>query len=173
MPACRRSPNHQLLWDDSWLSILSILEQRYGNEAPIPYNGNALSNTVVRLEAVMQHVNLDTMDEGLKRFVLSLSTEGGGSVLEMNGRPVAWVVPAAAVPANGDEVWTEEKNNRRCDLIERKYAGTLSPSEAVELAQLQEQMLRYRQKVAPLPVEDARRLHQELLTKASGSSADT
>jgi hypothetical protein len=148
------------------------LQTRYGLKAPLPYNGHVLSIIVVRLEAIMKHVDLDTVDEGLKRFVLSLSTEAGGSVLEMNGRPVAWVVPAVAVPTNGEEVWTEEKNDRRCDLIERKYAGTLSPTEAVELAQLQEQMLRYRQRVAPLPLEDARRLHQELLAKASRSSAD-
>ena len=56
---------------------------------------------------------------------------------------------------------------RRCDLIDRKDARGLSPSEAVELAQLQEEMLRHRQRVAPLPLEDARRLHQELLTKAA------
>jgi hypothetical protein len=118
----------------------------------------------------MRHVNLDTVDEGLKRFILSLSTEAGGSLLEINGRPVTWVVPAVAVPANGDEVWTEQKNNRQYDLIERKYAGAPSPTEAVELAQLQEQMQRYRQKVAPLPLEDARRLHQEQLAKASRSS---
>jgi hypothetical protein len=131
-----------------------------------------LSSIVVRLEAVMKHVDLDTVEEELKRFVLSLSIEAGGSVLEMNGRPVAWVIPAVAAPTNGVEAWTEAKNARRCDLIERKYAGTLSPTEAVELAQLQEQMLRYRQRVAPLPLEDARRLHQELLAKASQASAD-
>jgi hypothetical protein len=118
----------------------------------------------------MKHVDLDTVEEGLKQFVLSLSTEAGGSVLEMNGRPVAWVLPAVADPANGDEVWTEENNARRCDLIERKYAGALSPAEVVELAQLQEQMLRYRQRVAPLPLEDARRLHQALLARAAQSS---
>ncbi len=121
----------------------------------------------------MKHVDLDTVEEGLKKLVLSLSNEAGGSVLEMNGRPVVWVVPAVATPSNGDEVWTEEKNARRCHLIERKYAGTLSAAELIELAELQEQMLRYRQRVAPLPLEDARRLHQELLAKASGQLPQT
>src|SRR5262249_33820014 len=81
--------------------------------------------------------------------------------------PVAWVVPASPPAANGDEPWTEAKNQRRCDLIDRKHAGSLTPPEAAELAQLQEQMLRHRQRVAPLPLEDARRLHQELLNKAA------
>jgi hypothetical protein len=128
---------------------------------------------VEHLEAIMKHVNLDAVDEPLKQFALSLSADAEGSVLELNGRPVAWVVPAAAGPANGEEPWTEDKNARRCELIDRKYAGTLGASEAVELAQLQEQMLRHRQRVAPLPLEDARRLHQELLAKAIQASADT
>jgi len=80
---------------------------------------------------------------------------------------------AIALPENGDETWTEAKNQRRCDLIDRKYAGSLTPAETVELARLQEQMLRHRQRVAPLPLEDARRLHHELLTRASVSQSPT
>ncbi len=113
----------------------------------------------------MKHVNLDTADASVRQFVLALSAEAGGSVLELEGRALVWVVPAGPA-ANGDEPWTEEKNQRRCDLIDRKYASGLTPAEAVELARLQEQMLRYRQRVAPLPLEDARRLHQELLARA-------
>jgi hypothetical protein len=115
----------------------------------------------------MTHVNLDGLDGALRQLLLAVASDPAGSVLELNGRPVAWVVPAALAPTNGDEAWTEAKNQRRCDLIDRKYAGGLTPPEAVELAQLQEQMLRYRQRVAPLPLEDARRLHQELLNRAA------
>ena len=120
----------------------------------------------------MTHVNLDGVDEAVRQFVLAVAVDPAGSVLELNGRPVAWVVPAAPAPANGDEPWTEAKNQRRCDLIDRKYAGTLTPAEAVELVQLQEQMLRHRQRVAPLPLEDARRLHQELLNRATSQPPD-
>ncbi len=116
----------------------------------------------------MTHVELDGVEEAVRRFVLAVAGDPAGSVLELNGRPVAWLVPGAPGPPNGEEAWTEAKNQRRCDLIGRKYAGSLTPPEAVELAQLQEQMLRHRQRVAPLPLEDARRLHQELLTRASG-----
>jgi hypothetical protein len=114
----------------------------------------------------MTHVNLDGVEEAVRRFVLAAAVDPAGSVLELNGQPVAWIVPFVASTANGDEPWTEAKNQRRCDLIDRKYAGGLTPPEAVELAQLQDEMLRHRQRVAPLPLEDARRLHQELLTKA-------
>ena len=119
----------------------------------------------------MTHVNLDGVDVSVRPFVLAVAGEPAGSVLELDGRPVAWVVPAVPSPTNGDEAWTEAKNQRRCDLIDRKYAGSLTPPEAVELVQLQEQMLCHRQRVAPLPLEDARRLHQELLTKAASQAA--
>jgi hypothetical protein len=118
----------------------------------------------------MTHVNLDRLEESVRQLLLAVARDPAGSVLESNGQPVAWVVPAGHAPANGDEQWSEARNQRRCDLIDRKYARGLNPAEAAELAQLQEQMLRYRQRVAPLPLEDARRLHQELLDRAAASA---
>lgn len=113
----------------------------------------------------MTHVNLNGVPESVRQFVLSVATDPAGVVLELNGRSVAMLLPTSA-ESNG-EAWTDEKNARRCELIERKYAGGLAPSEALELLRLQEEMLRYRQRVAPLPLEDARRLHQELLKIAA------
>jgi hypothetical protein len=84
-----------------------------------------------------------------------------------------WYREVIALPENGDETWTEAKNQRRCDLIDHRYAGNLTPAETVELAELQEQMLRHRQRVAPLPLEDARRLYQELLTRVGGFQLPT
>jgi hypothetical protein len=116
----------------------------------------------------MTRVKLDRLEESVKQCLLKMARDPGGSVLELNGRPLAWVVPAPTAPSDGDESWSEAKNQRRCDFIERKYTGSLTPNEAVELAQLQDRMLRHRQRVAPLPLEDARRLHQELLHRAGG-----
>jgi hypothetical protein len=101
----------------------------------------------------MTHVNLDGFEESVRQLILTMTRDPAGSVLELNGQPVAWVVPAGPSVPSGDDGWSEAKNQRRCDLIDRKYAGQLTPPEAVELAQLQEQMLRYRQRVAPLPLE--------------------
>ena len=115
----------------------------------------------------MTHVNLDGVDESVRQLVLAAVVDPAGSVLELDGRPVAGVVPAAPPPTSGDESWTEAKKQRRCDLIDRKYAGNLAPPEVVELAQLREEMLWHRRRLAPLPLEDARRLHQELLNKAA------
>jgi hypothetical protein len=123
----------------------------------------------------VKHIRLDGQPEAVRQFVLSLSVPPEGAVLELAGQPVACVMPLPeetnGTPANlGD--WTDALNARRCELIDSKYAGALTPQEGVELAGLQEQMLRYRQRVAPLPLEDARRLHQELLAKAQQQNSN-
>ena len=41
----------------------------------------------------MTHVSLDALDESVKQFVLGLTADPSGSVLELNGQPVACVVP--------------------------------------------------------------------------------
>lgn len=68
-----------------------------------------------------------------------------------------------------NENWTEEKNGRRLDLIHKDCHGGLSADEASELDALQGEMLRYRERVAPLPLADARKLLGELLLKAAAS----
>lgn len=129
--------------------------------------------TMERQETAVNHIPLESQDEAVKRFVLALPADPNGSVLELQGRAVAWVVSGVDVKQPSDNgPWTKAKNDRRCDLIDRKYAGGLTPAEALELAQLQEEMLRYRERVAPLPLEDARRLHQQLLEKAARAEAD-
>jgi len=115
----------------------------------------------------MKHVNLNGQDKSVRDFVLSVAADPEGSVLELDGRPVARMLPAP-VDRNGDSAaddWTDAKNDRRCDLVDRKIAGTMTPGEATELADLQQQMLRHRDRVAPLPLEHARKLHQELLKR--------
>jgi hypothetical protein len=118
----------------------------------------------------MTHINLDTQPEVVRQFVLSLSVSPDGAVLESGGRPVACVVAPPKLTNGASEKegeWTVEKNRRRCELIDRKYDHGLSPSEAAELAVLQDAMYRYVDQVAPLPLEAARSLHQELLEKAA------
>lgn len=121
----------------------------------------------------MTHVSLDAQDEKVKQFVLGLTVDPSGSILELNGQPVACVVPPP-LSANGTTntaEWTDGKNARRVALITRKHSGGLSPADHVELAALQEEMLRFRQKVAPLPLDDARKLHQELLARAAAQKS--
>ena len=63
--------------------------------------------------------------------------------------------------------WNDAKNDRRCELIDKEIEGTLLPVEKRELEELQRQMLAYRRKIAPLPLKEAQRLHQQLLKKAA------
>jgi hypothetical protein len=117
----------------------------------------------------MKHVRLDGQEESIKRFVLALTVDPAGAVLELNGQAVACVVPPPrpTMPGSKADEWTEEKNERRCLLIDRDIDGAISPAEAIELRQLQDEMLRYQNRVAPWPIVVARKLHRELLKKAA------
>lgn len=121
-------------------------------------------------ESAMKHVRLDSQPEVVRQFVRTLSVPPDGTVLELEGEPVACVLPPPR-PTNGTgkdaEDWTDAKNARRCDLIDREIDGAITPAEVLELRQLQTEMLRYQQKVAPWPIEAARQLHRELLKKAA------
>jgi len=113
---------------------------------------------------------------------LSLHAAGSGCVIEYEapdeylGDPEDIVVSTSSWPylwstqEAGLMPWTEEKNSRRCQLIDKEIEGTLSPIETRELAQLQAAMLKYRHSVAPLPLKDLRELHQELLQRAADQS---
>jgi hypothetical protein len=61
--------------------------------------------------------------------------------------------------------WTDEKNRRRCELVDKEIEETLSSADRRELEMLQAEMLAYRRKVAPLPLDDLRKLHEELFGK--------
>jgi hypothetical protein len=117
----------------------------------------------------MKHVKLDVQEESVKRFVLGLAAETVGSVLELNGQAVACVVPAPKPVRRGSAPlkWTDRKNARRSELIDREIDDILTADEVVELRQLQDEMLRYQNMVAPWPIQAARQLHQELLEKAA------
>jgi len=55
---------------------------------------------------------------------------------------------------------------RRGHLIDKELSGTMLPHEEVELRQLDRMLRAYRHKVAPLPIEAARKLHRSLLARA-------
>ena len=116
----------------------------------------------------MNHVNWDSLAEPIRQFLRTLVVGAEGSVIEQNGEPFVRVLPFPR--SNGsvsDNEWTSAKNQRRCDLIDREIDGQLTPDERVELEELQQELRRYVNKVAPLPLEPLRKLHQELLEKAA------
>ena len=64
-------------------------------------------------------------------------------------------------PNDGD--WSDELNELRIELIDKDIQGNITSGERAELAELQRKAVAYRDRVAPLPIEGARHLHQQLL----------
>ena len=54
--------------------------------------------------------------------------------------------------------WSDAKNDRRCELLDKEIERMLLPAEACELEELQRQMFAYRRKLAPLPLREAQRI---------------
>jgi hypothetical protein len=119
----------------------------------------------------MSHVSIDRQPKAVKEFFESLSLPPEGSVVEMNGRAVARMLPVDAAPVSERIDWTPELNHRRCDLIDKKFAAGLTSAEEQELATLTAGLRRFVERVAPLPMEHVRQLHQELLEKAAAADS--
>lgn len=121
----------------------------------------------------MNQIDLDNQGEAIRQFFMSLPVDPEGSMIRLNGQTVARVTPVRdAVNGNGIDSgpWTQAKSARRSFLVDRKIDGTLTPEEAAELSVLQKQMVGERQRLAPLPLPELRRLHEELLTRAQGQA---
>ncbi len=58
--------------------------------------------------------------------------------------------------------WTKEKNARRCFLIDKDIDEFLTFEELAEYDTLQEEMLEYRRKMAPLPIAEAKAILDKL-----------
>ena len=61
--------------------------------------------------------------------------------------------------------WTDSMNDRRCALIDKDIAKSITVDERVELAVLERQAAAYFDRVAPPPMQGVDQLHQELLSK--------
>jgi PAS domain S-box-containing protein len=66
---------------------------------------------------------------------------------------------------SGAPEWSEAKNARRCELIDRKIQETISTDEAAELDDLQGALRAHLDVVAPLPMDGAKKLHAELMRR--------
>jgi len=80
-------------------------------------------------------------------------------------------VGAAAQRKEGQGAWSDEKNARRCDLIDKQIEGTIGPAELRELEDLQAQLRRHLDEVAPFDLVAARKIHQQLLQKKRESES--
>lgn len=87
-----------------------------------------------------------------------------------SGEDVVHLIQLAVVRFMDEEVgspprgtWLPEKQARRCELIDRDIAGTLTVHERRELLDLDRQANDHFDEVAPPPLDGATRLHQKLL----------
>ncbi len=110
-----------------------------------------------------ERLDWDALPETVREFLAAVS---GGAVIERGGKPTVRVVPITTPPV-GDGEWTPAKNQRRCELVDRKIGRSITPEELEELDALTQQMRRYVRKVAPRPLDEIRQLHQELLEEAA------
>src|SRR5436853_7737823 len=85
-----------------------------------------LLQTTKHKEAAVNHISLESQDEAVKQLFLDLPVDAHGAVVELNGEAVACVMPVGvAAKANGP--WTESKNSRRCDLLDKEIDASLTP----------------------------------------------
>ena len=89
----------------------------------------------------------------------------------MNGKTLFHVIPVLPSNNTEDAEWMDERNARRCLLIDMEVHGTITAGEAIELENLQDQLRRYRRQAAPLPLAETRRMLEELEKKASQASS--
>lgn len=69
-------------------------------------------------------------------------------------------------------MWNDKLNKRRFELIDKEIYGSLTEAEVTELKTLQEQMLAYRRKVAPLPLKETQALLDSLKKEIKDEQAD-
>ena len=79
-----------------------------------------------------------------------------------NERSIA-VLTLRAVSVNQ---WTPEKDQRRCQLIDKSLQTELTSTEQRELKMLQEEAETHFDETAPPPIQGALKLHAELLKRA-------
>lgn len=116
----------------------------------------------------MPELTLDSLAEPVQAFFRSLPAGNGDTLVIRDGRAVYRVQPGIDDPTGE---WTDAKNARRFELIDREIDGTISADDATELETLQTEFRRYRRRVAPLPLGETRRLLDELERKAGRASA--
>lgn len=117
----------------------------------------------------MNHVNLNNVAESVRQVILSFTASS--TVFELDGQPVACLIPPPTPPDDTSE-WTTIKNARRFYLIDKEIDGSIAEEEKLELQILEDQFDQFMDRMAPLPLEHARRLHQELVEKSRLAGAN-
>lgn len=76
-------------------------------------------------------------------------------------------------PAADESGWSDEKNERRSALIDKRIQGVTDRAEQIELFLLTQEMRRHIDGVAPIDLDPARNLHATLLEKQRKQGAES
>src|SRR5262245_7244334 len=63
------------------------------------------------------------------------------------------VIPRHPKSPSANGSWTEAKNDRRCELIRKKFSTGIDQTDGEELSRLQEEISAYRARTVPLPYD--------------------
>ena len=92
----------------------------------------------------MKRIELNKQPELIQQFFRTLSADPEGILVELNGRPLARLVPVPTrKPSKSSSLWSSDQEDRREFLIDRELEGSLTPEEGEELKVLQRQMNEY------------------------------
>jgi hypothetical protein len=105
----------------------------------------------------------------IERQLETRASQMGKDVVHLIQVAVVRFVSQGMGTDNGDadsaSSWSDEQETRRRELIDKDIAGTITPAEQEDLSHLDRLANEHFDLVAPPPMEGARQLHQELLTK--------
>ena len=72
-------------------------------------------------------------------------------------------VPLIKIQSDTENSWTEAKDSRRCELIDKNLHTPLTANEKQELSDLQRQAEAHFDEVSPPPIAGALKLHKQLM----------
>lgn len=107
-----------------------------------------------------------TLPPEIERRLSDRASETGQDVLQLIQAAVVQFVAETATASgngNGNVEWSSERDARRCQLIDKDIAGTITSVEHDELQRLEREANAHFDAVAPPPIEGALRLHKKLL----------
>jgi len=105
----------------------------------------------------------------IDRRLAAQATASGQDVVHLIQTVVVEFIQREPVaPLNGNDEWSTVRDARRCELIDKDIAGTISTIERNELAALEHQANEHFDRIAPPPIDGARRLHQQLVNRRAG-----
>lgn len=144
-------------------------EQRVGESPRSRGAADWAAKFAAELEQEFDRVHEEVAGETSDDYWRSMSRAFVNVLVESGGRPgrITVLIQDALRSVLPQEVeWTDGKSDRRCELVDKDIQGTITQEEQIELAELTHERRVYRRKVAPLPIDDLRELHRELLQQA-------